>query len=198
MIPPNLHRTVPEQTTDEVEEWWLRAAALHPRWQCYTWRDPMPAELFPLTSTHWWRCATGAQRAGLIRLEVLWHHGGVYLDSDVEVFRPFDSLRQCAGFAAWEDASCVPDAVLGFKRGHPAVERMLALAIERIDQGAWASGPGVTTEVLPGRDDVLVLPPGAFFPYHYNEKHRRHEDFTGLPWVFCAHHWHGSWLPAKV
>lgn len=198
MIPPNLHRTVPERTTGEVEEWWQRAVALHPQWRCHTWRDPIERALFPITSPHWYRCATGAQRAGLIRLEALWFFGGVYIDSDVEVFRPFDPLVQCEGFAAWEDASCVPDAVLGFRRGHPALWRMLALAIERIDQGAWASGPGVTTEVLPGRSDVLLLPPGAFFPYHYKEKHRRHEDFAASPWTFCAHHWHGSWLPVEV
>ncbi len=59
---------------------------------------------------------------------------------------------------------------------------------------AWHSGPGVATEILPGRPDVLVLPPGAFFPHHYLQKSGAKAD-TG-PWVFARHHWHGSWLTA--
>jgi hypothetical protein len=57
---------------------------------------------------------------------------------------------------------------------------------------------GVTTEVLPGRDDFLVLPPGAFYPYHYSEKEqrRRENHRKAQPWAFVAHHWWASWLPA--
>jgi hypothetical protein len=49
-----------------------------------------------------------------------------------------------------------------------------------------------------GRPDVLLLPPGSFYPYHYSEMERRgdphHEQ---QPWAFGAHHWHGSWLPEE-
>jgi hypothetical protein len=50
----------------------------------------------------------------------------------------------------------------------------------------------VTTETLPGRSDVLLLPPGAFFPWHYLEKHKA--KGSRPPFAFLAHHWHGSWL----
>jgi hypothetical protein len=62
-------------------------------------------------------------------------------------------------------------------------------------EGAWLSGPGVTTAALPGRGDVLLLPPGSFYPYHYSEKEaRRGEDHASeQPWAFGAHHWHHSW-----
>lgn len=204
MIPRILHRTVPTETSDEVESFWRRAVALHPGWEHRTWRDPLDPRQFPLTAPHWGRCTSGAQLAGLVRLELLWTHGGVYLDSDVELFRPLDPLCQLDAFAAWEDAQCVPDAVLGARPQHPAVRDMIDLAITRLrsndpdwrtGSGAWATGPGVTTTVLPGRSDVLLLPPGSFFPYHYTERHRRHEDHASAqPWCFGAHHWAASWL----
>jgi mannosyltransferase OCH1-like enzyme len=195
MIPRLIFRTVPAETTGEVELFWATAAALHPGWETITYRDPIDTALFPLSSPHWPRCTSGAQRAGLIRLEALHAHGGIYLDSDVELYRPLTPLLGATVFAGWEDAKVVPDAVLGAKPGHPIIRRCLEVAIEVLDQGPWASGPGVTTAILPGCDDVLLLPPGSFFPYHYSERHRRHEDHrTPNPWAFGVHHWEGSWL----
>lgn len=198
-IPRILHRTVPAVTTPQVEEWWELWQALHPGWQFFTHRDPLDAADWPLTSPQWAACGSGAQLAGLIRLEALWRWGGVYVDSDVEPYRPLDALLHARGFAGWEDRNCVPDAVLGAEPEHPAVGLMLARAVEAVESGAdaWSSGPGVSTGVLPFRGDWLLLPPGSFYPYHYRDKVRAGADHAAeQPWAFAAHHWAGSWLPA--
>lgn len=196
-IPRILHRTVPQRTSVEVEGWWEAWQRLHPGWEFRTWRDPLRRRDFPRTSKLWARCSSGAQLAGLVRLEALWRHGGVYVDSDVEPYRSLEPLIGANGFAGWEDKRCVPDAVLGFTAGHPAVEAMLDLAEQRLRDGggAWETGPGVSTSVLPGRYDVVLLPPGSFYPYHYSDKAKgRRRDHRGeQPWAFAAHHWHHSW-----
>lgn len=195
-IPRILHRTVPEQTSDEVEGWWRRWGELHPDWDLRTYRDPIDASLFPTTSTLWGKCQNGAQKAGLIRLEALWTWGGVYVDSDVEPFRSLEPLVPLEAFAAWEDESTVPDAVLGARPNHPAFKRMLDDACRAVKAGrdAWVSGPGVTTKHLPGRSDVTLLPPGAFYPYHYLAKSERPTvSAKSTPWAFGVHHWHHSW-----
>jgi hypothetical protein len=140
------------------------------------------------------RCQNGAQKAGLIRLEALYTHGGVYVDSDVEPHRPFDPLLSLPAFAAWEDEKVVPDAVMGACKEHPAWMELIGRAREAImnDQDAWHSGPGGTTDILPGRSDVLLLPPGAFYPAHYLEKSKLGQNWS-KPWVFCEHKWHHSW-----
>ena len=196
-IPRILHRTVPAVTTPQVELWWSRFEALHPGWKFMTHRDPLDPAGWPMTGDLWDRCTSGAQKAGLIRLEALWRWGGVYVDSDVEPYRDLEPLLQLPAFAAWEDAKVVPDAVLGCEPQHPAWDLMIARARAAVGGGAkaWESGPGVTTAILPGRPDVLLLPPGAFFPYHYSEKATRaSEDHAAAqPWAFAAHHWHHSW-----
>lgn len=204
MIPPRLIRTIPEHVTDEVERFWEKACELHPDWQHVTYREPIEPAWFPITGHLFAACQSGAQKAGLIRLEVLLNGGGVYIDSDVELYRPLDCLLSLGGFAAWEDPEVVPDAVLAAEPEHPAIRECLRLAVERFGSGsgdwrtgsgAWATGPGVTTTVLPNRDDFAVLPPGTFYPYHYTERERRHWDHKGTqPWSFGAHHWHASWL----
>lgn len=199
LIPRILHRTVPERTTAQVESFWQRAEQLHPGWEFKTYRDPLPITDWPLSAHLWNRCQNGAQKAGLIRLEALIRLGGVYIDSDVELYRPLDSLRFSPAFAAWEDAKVIPDAVLGCIPGHPAFVTMLDEALELVGRGAgaWDSGPGVSTRVLRGRPDVLLLPPGSFYPYHYREKHRAQENHAAAqPWAFGAHHWAASWVPA--
>lgn len=198
MIPRRLIRTVPRETTAEVEGFWDRFAELHPDYELVTWREPVDAAAFPLTSGHWHRCCSGAQRAGLIRLEALHAVGGIYVDSDVEPYRAFDPLLGLEAFAGWEDDKVVPDAVLGARPGHPAVREAIDLALERVELGAWESGPGVTTDLLPGRPDVLLLPPGSFYPYHYRRKDLRYQDHARQqPWAFVAHHWMSSWAGSE-
>lgn len=195
MIPERLVRTVPAVTSDEVEGWWAQATAIHSEWSHVTLRDPLDPRDFPITAAHWDRCQSGAQRAGLIRLEVIFHRGGFYIDSDFEVYRPFDPLLGAQFVAGWEDANTVPDFLFGSVAGNPLLVELMEAAIGCLDEGPWASGPGVFTRLLPGRKDVLLLPPGSFAPYHYSERHRKTEDHKGAqPWAFGAHHWEASWL----
>jgi hypothetical protein len=53
----------------------------------------------------------------------------------------------------------------------------------------------VTTEVFRHRYDMLLLPPGSFYPYHYSIKQYADRDQVRKenPWAFCAHHWAHSW-----
>jgi hypothetical protein len=200
-IPRILHRVVPEQSPPEAEEWWDQFGAIHPDWTLLTHRDPLSPAEWPITGPYWSKCETGAQLAGLIRLEALWRFGGVYVDQDVEPLRNLEPLLALPAFAAWEDPRCVPDAVLGAAPQHPAIRRCLELAIRRLSAGTWASGAGVTTDVLPGRPDVLLLPPGSFYAVHYRDPQRVSKmaafEAADAPWAFVLHQYWGSWLPQK-
>lgn len=202
MIPRRLIRTVPAETSEEVEHFWQIATDLHPGWDMVTFRDPIDPDVLPWSAECSDQCTSGAQRAGFIRLEALIRFGGIYIDSDVQLFRRLDSLLHCSAFACWEDANTVPDAVIGAESGHPAIIDCMIVAGHRLvsgdtdwrtGNGAWSTGPGVTTKIFPSRDDVLLLPPPAFFPVHYTAKQntRSHEP---EPFTFGIHHWNGSWL----
>lgn len=196
MIPRILIRTVPEKTTDKVEDWWSRAVDLHQGWDCVTYRDPIDRSLFPLTADLWDQCPTGAQKAGLIRLEAVYNTGGIYIDSDVEPYRSFEPLRGLSAFAAWEDHRTVPDAVFGAEKGHPAIRECLdaSVVMLKLGRGPWETGPGVFTDVLPNRQDVTLFPPAAFYPVHYNNK-RDSTDHSTIPYTYCRHWYHFSWNP---
>lgn len=204
MIPARLIRTVPAATSDDVERYWRQATDLHPGWGAVTFRDPIDPDEFPLTSDAWPLCTSGAQLAGLVRLEVLWHLGGFYLDSDLELFRPLDDLRCHGVVGTFEDANVVPDWFIGAEAHHPAIGECIREALRRIaDRSnddwqtgchAWATGPGVTNTVLRSWPGVHLLDPHVLAPYHYTEPHRADEDHMADPRCLGAHRWAHSWI----
>lgn len=199
-IPRILHRVVPEVTDPVADGYWQKWQMLHPDWRFITHRDPLDPEEWPLTSDIWKYVQAGAQLADLVRLEAVLKWGGVYVDQDMEPYRSLEPLLGVEMFAAWEDHSTVPNAVFGARPNHPAVSRALDMAVQRVRQrkGIWEAGPGVFTTLLPNRPDVLLLPPGSFYPYHYKEKERAGEDhMRQQPWCFAAHHWWHSWKGKK-
>ena len=54
----------------------------------------------------------------------------------------------------------------------PRCSQCLELMISRLPGDTWHTGPGVLTDVLPLRRDVLLLPPGSFYPVHYRDPDR--------------------------
>lgn len=50
------------------------------------------------------------------RLHALYHYGGIYLDTDVELLKSLDHLRSSPGFAGFESRDSVMTAVIGAKR----------------------------------------------------------------------------------
>lgn len=59
------------------------------------------------------------------RLYALYHHGGIYLDSDVELVKPLDPLLENPAFLGFQNPDLLEMWVLGFEKGHPWVKRML-------------------------------------------------------------------------
>ncbi|HEY7821342.1 MAG TPA: glycosyltransferase [Acidimicrobiia bacterium] len=190
MIPRIFHRVVPEVVPARFEAFWERFQELHPGWEFTTWRDPLDATDWELGFLHE-RCTAGAQLAGLVRLEVIWRHGGVYVDMDTEPLRSFEPLLDNECFFGTEDGTILTDAIFGAVAGH----RGIRACIDRFLNGFWHpnpsnTGPRHTTDVLSGRPDVTVLPKDAFYPYLWTEPHRAGEEF---PNSYALHRWNHSW-----
>lgn len=197
-IPRIFHRVVPELPNETAERYWRELGRLHPGWKMKTWRDPLPADVFPESSKVWSRAESGAALSDLVRLEALLRFGGVFVDWDCRPLRSFEPLLALDAFAAYEDERVVPNAVLGAKPYHVAIRECLDRALERIGGPTWLGGPGVTTAVLVDRPDVLLLPSEAFYPVSYRDPDRdrkmRTFDVEKHPASFVLHEYWGSWL----
>lgn len=133
------------------------------------------------------------------RLKALYEQGGVYLDTDVELLRPFGDLLELSGFAGFEDAEHVATCVLGAEKEHGFFRQAMELYEGRtfLREGGE---PDLTTNVeiltsLLGRNGLEpdgarqsvmgmeifpaeYFPPGALRP-ESSRKPETHMRYTG-------------------
>jgi inositol phosphorylceramide mannosyltransferase catalytic subunit len=203
MIPKTFHqiwinRAKPELPAEYAgyRDSWLR---LHPEWDYKLWNlDNLD---FPLRRPELIeQCKSYAQMADVLRMEVLWAHGGVYLDTDFECFKSIDALvAHLDVFSCSENGITVSTGFMGAAPKSRLIERLLMNMPDRL--GALApnleTGPGyVTRQVLGGGfgNEFALLPSRRFYPYAMGEPRA-----TSLshPAAYAAHHWAHSWLDPK-
>jgi inositol phosphorylceramide mannosyltransferase catalytic subunit len=161
----------------------------HPDWEMHLWTDESLPELG--CPEIFGRARSQAQRATVLRYELLRQLGGVYVDTDFECLRPLDSLIEgLTLFAGSHARGRVSNALFGAVPGHPAMERLLE-EVAALLNGVQpdASGPGLFTRVLKEFPDVTVFGSEKFYPYGWEEKHRAGEEF---PRAYAVHHWAGT------
>jgi mannosyltransferase OCH1-like enzyme len=196
-IPRIIHRIWlggerPRDESKHYEETWRKH---HPGWEIRLWtEDDLPE--FGLTDALK-RGRHHAERADVLRYELLNQFGGVYVDIDFECLRSLEPLlAEVEVFAALQMPERVSNAMLGAVPGHPLFERASREAALRIGVGTipTATGPRFFTELLKDFPEVTLYGPEKFFPYLWTEEHRAHEHF---PEAYAVHHWAksaNSWL----
>jgi mannosyltransferase OCH1-like enzyme len=84
---------------------------------------------FDIHSSIWVQEAFEAKKyataADFIRLYAVYNFGGIYLDMDIEVIKPFDDLLNQKYFIAMESEAGLEAAVLGFEKGSEVIKTCL-------------------------------------------------------------------------
>jgi len=125
-----------------------------------------------------------------VRLAAVWQFGGIYLDSDVEVIKPLDSLVDHAAVAAVQDGTGqICPAVFGAYAFHPWIRWQLDHA-ERYSQPNQPWNVTLMTDVP--RAGLTLVPTDTFYPWLWNtpKAERKVTERT-----LAIHHWKGSWAP---
>ncbi|HEX6712895.1 MAG TPA: glycosyltransferase [Thermoleophilaceae bacterium] len=162
----------------------------HPSWEFRFWsEDNLPEELRREEVRE--RLRTPAERADILRLEVLYQEGGVYVDTDFECLRPIDDLIEGADFFVADLKPGRPNnALIGSAPGHEILDRGIREAVFRefIGYDKNGTGPLAFNRILKDyRDKILVFPPPAFYP---NTPAERDE-------AVAIHHAARSWQNAE-
>jgi hypothetical protein len=199
-------------------------------WRYMLWTDENVSSLYAdegfggrLVNQDWFRVGAPIVKSDLVRLEVVFKYGGVYIDGDTECLRPFDPLHETlvqdgyecyagiemkekrqftefpSGLIAQGTLGCVP-------RSRSMMVFMTSLFYVNRNNPPWiASGPYQWSTVL--RDYALpvkLLSSHVFYPHHHGDgpqaaRVKTVEERQALVAAgsYANHHWgttHGTWL----
>ncbi|MBQ9375834.1 MAG: glycosyl transferase, partial [Ruminococcus sp.] len=166
---------------------------------------------YDFTKNQYMKDALDAKKWGFVpdyaRLDIIYQHGGIYLDTDVEIVKSFDDLLDNSGFAGFES----PEAValgLGFgaKPGNSVIKELMQsyeLLSFLNDDGApnLVASPVLNTEALVKlglqkngelqtiMECFTIYPAEYFCPKSINDGIIRMTDNT-----YSIHHYDASWF----
>lgn len=133
-----------------------------------------------------------------VRLQQLYLHGGIYLDTDVEIIKPVDDLLEHKCFLGEELPGRLNSAVLGAEPRHLFVKASLELIEHRYEESKpYLIAPEVCTKVVKNvPDEVTIFPVDYFYPYNpFSDEHsNRQLMFSHITEnTYAIHHWAKSW-----
>ena len=189
--------------------------ALHPDWEYRLWREDdlrwlrhrdlfdRAAELSPRN--------VGQFASNIARLEILYEHGGIYLDCDMEPNgRRLDPLLTDA-WTAWhpeaegyDDRTYLTNALMGAVPGHPVFASLVDGLRDSVEANAglrsiYTTGVRYMTTRLRAEglmDALTIYPAHYFYPYGTDELDAA-RDADAYPDSYAVHRWHnrtsGNW-----
>jgi mannosyltransferase OCH1-like enzyme len=168
LVPKILHQIwlgdqpLPEEFAG-YRETWLRQ---HPSWEHRLWTEEnLPGDL--RRPEVYERLRMPAERSDILRLELLWRHGGVYVDTDFECLRPLDPFVDGLDFvtAPLKPNGWVNNAFIGSVPGHSILDRALNELRPREFHGydKHGTGPRFLDTLLQDYPEATRLPAELFY-----------------------------------
>lgn len=137
--------------------------------------------------------------ADAVRLYALYTEGGVYLDTDVEVLRPFEDLLQQPYLFGYENGSLrIEAATMGCEAGFSPMK--VALDFYRNQEFNYSENavdqmvlPNILRESFKDFKDLKIMPESVFSPKSFIDGKIRATEET-----YSIHHFSSSWRPESV
>lgn len=96
-----------------------------PDWEIKKWNE----NNFDVTINKWCRGAYENKKWAFVsdyaRLWILYNYGGVYMDADVELYKPIDEFLVTKGFTGFEAVHYPACGLIGAEKGNPVIKKMM-------------------------------------------------------------------------
>ena len=143
-----------------------------------------------------------------VRLYALYHVGGIYMDTDVEVLKSLDPLLSLPGFSGFESDTEMPTGIMAAERHNPWAKEQLnyyadrpflrddnsidyTTNVEIISRSMQADGFLLNNTYQVYKDCMHIFPKDYFCPK------TRVGEIRLTQHTYCIHHFAGSWQPVR-
>ena len=167
----------------------------NPTWEHMLWTDENLPEI--ICKKQYDMCPSMAGKADILRYQLLYDHGGFFIDADSECVRPLDDdLVDNEAFCCWENEYLRPGLMSnGYLASIPENEflkKMLAIIGVRTDMSyhpleTWQiTGPALLTNVVCSMryNKMTIYPSHYFIPRHYTGL-----EYPGKGRVYAKQYW---------
>jgi mannosyltransferase OCH1-like enzyme len=163
---------------EKYKEWQKSWSLKNPGWQYRLWTDA-DLEHFPFTDRKRFEQSPGpGERADILRYDILYHFGGLYVDTDFECLQAFDKVHESCDFYVGLEAAFEVDqepgigtALIGSVAGHP----ILLDCLQEISKKA----PGQTPHEV-----MSVSGPGCMRKAFFKKKNQKGYRNIAFPYTF--------------
>jgi len=136
-----------------------------------------------------------------VRMYALYHEGWIYVDTDIEILKNFDSLRENEFFTGFQDIFSLWCSCMWAKKNNEIVKEFLEYyqykntriilpnLVNTIFKGHWVTK--YTWEIIQW-DNYTLYPKEYFYPYAYFEPQW---DMCITKNTYTIHYFDASWLP---
>ncbi len=166
----------PDPLPEEYRRYQQTWLTHHPGWELRQWtEDDLPENLRRPEAYE--KLRAPAERANILRLELLWRLGGVYVDTDFECLRSIEPLIENAElFITLAKPDRVNNALMGSVAGHPVLDEALEQIrpVEYFGHDKAATGTRFLDGLLLDRPGVTLLEPELFYPTTEEQRRRAH------------------------
>lgn len=199
MIPKIIHQVhLGEKELSEKEIGWQSTWRVYnPDWGLFLWDDISIQDLNIRNYDQFKRCKNYSEKSDILRFELLYKFGGLYIDTDFECLRPIAPLIDNRDFVAFKQSNgLVCGAFLAANKNNSLIKKLVNnIPSRELTHGdkdsAHKYGPRYITEILGTKN---ALDKKYVYPYSWFEKKRSNENFKQTcPEAYAVHHWRGSW-----
>jgi len=198
--------SVPQELKKYIVTWIQK----HPDWEFRLWTDAEVAQITLDNQDLYDDTINFGVKSDILKYEIVYRYGGVYVDTDFECLRPLDILHHCYDFYVGiqpldSQYLQLGAALFGAKPGHPILKHVIDTMNKSYysHEGAPAkTGPIHFTramfDIAEKIEDTIdiAFPASYFYPFGAQEKvaeRKRWEDVG----AFAIHWWGMTWMPSK-
>jgi mannosyltransferase OCH1-like enzyme len=189
-------KPLPSEFKFDIATW----KKLHPDWEFKFWTE---SNIPPLINQELYDNAdTYSERTDVIRYELLYNHGGIWLDCDMECYKNIEPLINDADcFAGRELDGLIMTCVMGSTPKHPEFKKLIDnmpsfVKMNPTLDANHKTGPGYFTHTI-NQNNFKIFPYNIFYPCDWTEPREkvlarnRGQDY---PHAYGTHHYTGSWV----